>query len=101
MIRIKGFGAAQTNEILITHPKNLFDDVKEDNNDCIKPFQLLSKILKCTWQIVIDASSQESIVPSTKSKKYSKLVFNCSLDDGTPSSSSSSNDDASICVSPQ
>ena len=58
------------------HPKNLFDDEKEDDNNVIKSFQLLFKMGKHVSQNAIDASNQESNTPSKRSKKHSKLVVN-------------------------
>lgn len=54
---------------VIIHSKSLFDDVKEDNNNIIKSFQLLSKMGKYISQIAIDASNQEMNIPVEKSKK--------------------------------
>ena len=51
------------------HPKNLFNYEKEDNDNIIQSFQLLSKMVKHASQIAIDASNQESNAPSKRSKK--------------------------------
>ena len=42
----------------IKHPKIIFDYIKEENDDHIESFQLLSKISKYASQISADVSNQ-------------------------------------------
>ena len=56
---------------VIMHPKNIFDETKEDNDNYIKSFQLLSKMGKCMSKNAIDASNQENNIPP---KNYKNVL---------------------------